>query len=87
MARTIIQREIGALERVKTAAQKRDGHTLQERLYDLITLADEHAPNRARTYRRWVIIFVSQDRKTQTMQHIASEANKLIKTLKQERKA
>jgi hypothetical protein len=87
MARTMIQREIEALEKVRIAAQKRDGHTLQERLYDLITLADGHAPNRARTYRKWVIIFVSQDKKTQTMQHIASEASKQIRALKQEKKA
>jgi hypothetical protein len=83
MTRTPIQQEIDALERVKTAAQKRDGHMLQERLYDLITLADGHAPNRARTYRQWVIVFVSQDKKTQTMQHIASEASKQIRALKQ----
>jgi hypothetical protein len=87
MARTRIQQEIAALEKVRTAAQKRNGHTLQERLYDLIALADGHAPNRARIYRRWVIIFVSQDRKTQTMQHIASEANKQIRALKRGRKA
>jgi hypothetical protein len=87
MARTMIQREIEALEKVRTAAQKRDGHTLQERLYDLITLANGHAQNRARIYRKWVIIFVSQDKKTQTMQHIASEASKQIRALKQGRKA
>ncbi len=87
MTMTRTKLEIDALERVITAAQKRDGHTLQERLYDLITLADEDAPNRAKMYRQWVIAFVSQDKKIQAMQDIVSEATKQIKTLKQGRKA
>lgn len=87
MTMTRTKLEIDALERVITAAQKKDGHTLQERLYDLITLADEHASNRARTYRQWMVAFVSQDKKTQTMQHIVSEANKQIRALKRGGKA
>jgi hypothetical protein len=87
MTRTRNQLEIDALERVITAAQKKDGHTLQERLYDLITLADEYAPNRAGIYRQWMITFVSQDKKIQTMQTIANEAAKQITALKQGRKA
>jgi predicted lipase len=87
MTRTIMQHEITALEKVKAAAQKNDGHTLQERLYDLIALTDEYNPSRARLYRQWMITFISQDKKTQTMQHIASEASKQIMALTQEIKA